>query len=147
MIDPEIVFCEGLARVPPAPMLIDPLVQLQALLNQASFWAQDRALADLEKAIAHSKPVYSGWKDSDLIGFARATSDGVYRATIWDVVVHPDCRGQGVGRYLVEQILVHPHMQVERVYLMTTYQQRFYEKIGFDHNSSITMVFYPQAGP
>jgi N-acetylglutamate synthase-like GNAT family acetyltransferase len=145
MIDLEIVFCEGLMRVKPESILTDPLVQLQALFNQSSFWAQDRSLADLEKAIAHSQPVYSGWKGSELIGFARATSDGVYRATIWDVVVHPDCRGQGIGRYLIEQILAHPHMQVERVYLMTTYQQRFYEKIGFEHNPSITMVFYPQA--
>jgi len=29
---------------------------------------------------------------------------------------------------------------VERVYLMTTYQQGFYEKIGFQTNNSTTMV-------
>jgi len=70
-----------------------------------------------------------------------ATSDGIYRATIWDVVIHPDYRGTGLGRKLVETVLSHPRMnRVERVYLMTTHQQRFYEQIGFECNSSTTMV-------
>jgi len=32
--------------------------------------------------------------------------------------------------------------RVERVYLTTTHQQRFYEQIGFQKNSSTTMVLY-----
>lgn len=80
-----------------------------------------------------------------LIGFARATSDGIYRATIWDVVVHPDYQGCGLGRKLVQTVLSHPQMnQVERVYLMTTHQQSFYEKIGFEPNASKTMVLHNQ---
>ncbi|EAZ92011.1 hypothetical protein CY0110_00095 [Crocosphaera chwakensis CCY0110] len=76
-----------------------------------------------------------------MIGFCRGTSDGVYRATIWDVVIHKDYQGLGLGRKLVETALSHPLMsQVERVYLMTTYQQNFYQKIGFQENKSTTMV-------
>ncbi len=119
------------------------LVQLQTLYELAAFWACDRAVADLAMAIAHSDPVISAWDGDLMVGFARATSDRIYRATIWDVVVHPDYQGAGIGRRLVETILRHPHVvQVERVYLMTTHQQSFYEKLGFAVNPSTTMVLH-----
>jgi ribosomal protein S18 acetylase RimI-like enzyme len=122
------------------------LYQLQELFNIGAFWAKGRSIEDLSIAISHSKPVISSYDGEKLIGFARATSDGIYRATIWDVVIHPEYRGLGLGTKLVEIILSHPHMQwVERVYLMTTYQKEFYEKIGFQTNSSTTMVFYKAA--
>jgi GNAT superfamily N-acetyltransferase len=76
-----------------------------------------------------------------LLGFARATGDAVYRAVIWDVVVDPAHQGQGIGRQLVETLIAHPLLNtVERVYLMTTFQQGFYEQLGFVKNASTTMV-------
>lgn len=117
--------------------------QLQKLFTLGAFWAKERNTEDLTEAIKNSEPVIAVWNKQQLIGFARATSDGVYRATIWDVVIHPDFRGTGLGSKLVETVLSHPRMsKVERVYLMTTHQQKFYEKIGFEQNSSTTMVIY-----
>jgi|GEM_PF-401584 len=122
------------------------LYQLQELLNISAFWAKGRTIEDLSIVIANSEPVISVSDGDRLIGFARATSDGIYRATIWDVVVHPDYRGSGVGSNLVKTVLSHPRMRwVERVYLMTTHQQDFYEKIGFKPNTTTTMVLCTQA--
>lgn len=121
------------------------LYQLQNLFNLAAFWAKGRSIKDLRTAIANSNPVISVWNEEQLIGFARATSDGIYRATIWDVVIHPEYQGKGLGIKLVETVLAHPVMQVERVYLMTTHQQKFYEKIGFQSNSTATMVLSNQS--
>ena len=119
------------------------LKELQELFNVAAFWAQDRQVEDLAIAIANSDPVISVWDRERMIGFARATSDGIYRGTIWDVVIHPDYQGAGLGRKLVQTVLSHPRMsRVERVYLMTTRQQKFYEHIGFEYNASTTMVLY-----
>jgi N-acetylglutamate synthase-like GNAT family acetyltransferase len=119
------------------------LKQLQELLQIAAFWAKERQVDDLALAIENSEPVITAWDKERLIGFARATSDGIYRATIWDVVIHPDYQGAGLGRRLVETVLGHPKMnRVERVYLMTTHQQHFYERIGFELNTSTTMVLY-----
>lgn len=119
------------------------LNQLCDLFKLAAFWAEDRRPSEMAKAIAHSKPVVTAWDDEQLIGFTRATSDGVFRATIWDVVIHPDYRGAGLGRRLVETLIAHPHMnKVERTYLMTTHQQSFYERIGFEQNSTTTMVLH-----
>jgi ribosomal protein S18 acetylase RimI-like enzyme len=133
----HIQFCDSKSRI--------DLDQLQELFQLGAFWAKDRSIEDFSIAIANSEPVISVWDGERLIGFARATSDGIYRATIWDVVVDPDYRGAGLGRKLVETVLSHPRMnRVERVYLMTTHQQSFYERIGFECNSSTTMVLYNQ---
>lgn len=119
--------------------------QIQVLFQQAAFWARERNREDLEIAINNSNPVVTVWDDDCLIGFARANSDGIYRATIWDVVIHSDYQGSGLGRKLVQTVLSHPLMcRVERVYLMTTYQQKFYERIGFQYNNSTTMILQNQ---
>jgi N-acetylglutamate synthase-like GNAT family acetyltransferase len=95
--------------------------------------------------------VVTVWNERQLIGFARAISDGIYRATIWDVIVHPDYQGAGLGRKLVETVLAHPRInRVERVYLMTTNQENFYRRIGFQSNATTTMVLfnrYPEEFP
>ncbi len=136
----HIQFRDGLAEAD-QPVTSTVLQKLQRLFQVGAFWAGERRLEDWEIAIANSYPIISVWDRQELIGFARATSDGIYRAMIWDVVVHPDYRGQGLGRQLVQTLLAHPRMnRVERIYLTTTHQQSFYEHIGFVSNSSTTMV-------
>ncbi len=119
--------------------------QLKSLFELSAFWAADRSFEDWKIAIENSVPTITVWDGDRLIGFSRATSDGVFRATIWDVVIHPEYRGVGLGRKMVETLLSHPQMnRVERVYLMTTHQQRFYERIGFEENQTTTMVLQNQ---
>ena len=129
----HIQFCIGRDRA--------DIAQIQELFKATAFWARERKIEDWEIAIGNSEPVVTVWDGSRTIGFARATSDGIYRATIWDVAIHPDYQGAGLGRQLVQTVLSHPRMcRVERVYLMTTYKQSFYERIGFQKNASTTMV-------
>ncbi len=131
----KIQFCDRAADI--------DLNQLKELFYITAFWGKDRKIEDLAIAIANSEPVISVWDGDRMIGFARATSDGIYRAAIWDVIIHPDYQGRGLGRKLIHTVLSHPRMsKVERIYLTTTYQQRFYEQIGFEYNSSTTMVLY-----
>ena len=108
------------------------LAQLQALLNGHSFWARGRSKRELKQMLKRSDAVVSAWKDTKLIGFGRATSDWVFRATLWDVVVAEDWQGQGVGRRVVESLLKDQALTgVERIYLMTTNSCGFYEQLGF----------------
>jgi ribosomal protein S18 acetylase RimI-like enzyme len=117
--------------------------QLQRLLAKTAFWARERNIDDLQIAIANSNPVVTVWDQQRLIGFARANSDGIYRAAIWDVIIDPDYQGVGLGRKLVQTVISHPLVnKVERVYLTTTHQQSFYERIGFKRNETTTMVLY-----
>jgi ribosomal protein S18 acetylase RimI-like enzyme len=134
MTDPQIEFRDGKSDI--------DLLQLQALFDAHAFWAKGRSIADLQVAIEHSDPTISMWDGAKLIGFARATSDGIYRAMIWDVVIDESYRGLGLGRRLVNTLIQHPKLAVvERVYLTTSHQQHFYEKLGFVRNDTATMIW------
>jgi len=106
--------------------------QLQALFADNSFWASGRSAKDLRRMLRGSEAAVSAWRGGQLVGFGRATSDGCYRAVLWDVVVARDVEGQGLGRQLVEGLLASPSVSgAERVYLMTTNSVGFYERLGF----------------
>ena len=82
--------------------------------------------------VTGSQAVASAWRGRRLVGFGRASSDGVFRAVLWDVVVASGEQGRGLGRQLVETLLKAPALAgVERVYLMTTNSAGFYAHLGF----------------
>ena len=113
------------------------LWKLQRLLDQHAFWAEGRSRAQLRRMLAGSAAVVSLWRGRRLVGFGRASSDGVFRAVLWDVVIPEDLQGQGLGRQLVEALLNTPPLQaVERVYLMTTNSAGFYRQLGFELEGS-----------
>ena len=108
------------------------LLKLQRLFNKHAFWASGRSIAQLRRLLAGSTVVITLWRDKRMVGFGRATSDGIYRAVLWDVVVAGDLQGCGLGRQVVEALLNAPSIStVERVYLMTTKSTDFYKQLGF----------------
>jgi ribosomal protein S18 acetylase RimI-like enzyme len=114
---------------------------LQQLLDDHSFWARGRSRAQLARMLAASQAAVSAWEGSRLVGFGRASSDGLFRATLWDVVVAEQQRGQGLGRRLVERLLDAPALrQVERVYLMTSNGAAFYQRLGFSPVEGQTLM-------
>ena len=52
-----------------------------------------------------STVVVSLWRGKRLVGFGRASSDGIHRAVLWDIVVAGDLQGRGLGRRVVEALL------------------------------------------
>jgi len=110
---------------------------LQQLLQEHTFWGRGRSITDLRLMLRGSAAVVSLWKKNELVGFGRASSDGVYRAVLWDVVVKNELQGHGNGRLIVEALLNHDAIKkTERIYLMTTNQQGFYEQIGFEQQTN-----------
>ncbi len=61
----------------------------------------------------------------------RGLSDEVRWATIVDVLVHPDYRGKGIGKEIVDRLLKKEEMQVRTIYLATPDMNKFYENLGF----------------
>jgi GNAT superfamily N-acetyltransferase len=105
--------------------------QLQALYHHA-IWAKGRDLDGIKRMLENTDYVFSAWDGPRLIGFARVLTDRIYRATLWDVVVHPDYQGQGVGEALIKTILSHPVLsKVDKFWLNTRDKQAFYERFGF----------------
>ncbi len=108
------------------------LLKLKTLLDKHAFWAKNRDLKDIQKLLSGSNVIISLWRGHRIIGFGRATSDGIYRAVLWDIVVADDLQGKGLGRKVVEAIIAMPKIKnVEKIYLMTTNSKDFYKQIGF----------------
>ncbi|NJO94295.1 MAG: GNAT family N-acetyltransferase, partial [Hydrococcus sp. RM1_1_31] len=80
------------------------LYELEELCDAVG-WAR-RPLRKVKKALEFSFLVISMWEVKSnrrrLIGFARATSDHAFNATIWDVVVHPAFQSKGLGKALMK---------------------------------------------
>jgi GNAT superfamily N-acetyltransferase len=50
-------------------------------------------------------------RERELIAFARALTDGIFKAVIFDVIVARPYRGRGVGRELMRRALGHPRIR------------------------------------
>ena len=95
-------------------------------------WARGRTVEEIRVMLENTDYNFSAWDGKRLIGFARVLTDRIYRATLWDVVVHPDYQKQGVGEELMNRVLSHPVLsKVEKFWLNTRDKFGFYEKFGF----------------
>ncbi len=122
--------------------------KLQKLLNQHAFWAQGRSTSQLRKILASSDVVISLWHGKRLVGFGRATTDGICRAVLWDIVVANDQQGVGLGRQVVEALLEAPAIkEVDRVYLMTTNSVDFYKQLGFQQATQQNLLVQQKIKP
>lgn len=125
------------------------LYELEELCDAVG-WSR-RPLRKVRKAMEHSFLVVSMWyvkgAKRRLIGFARATSDHAFNATIWDVVVHPDFQSQGLGKalmkYTIEKLR---NLDISNITLFADPQVvNFYNNLGFlvDPEGIKGMFWYP----
>ena len=88
-------------------------------LSEECYWSIGRSRAVVEKSIANSLcfGVYDGERQ---MGFARVVTDYATFAWLCDVFVDAACRGQGIGKWLVETVVAHPEMQGMRNFVLAT---------------------------
>jgi ribosomal protein S18 acetylase RimI-like enzyme len=125
------------------------LYELEELCNAVG-WAR-RPIRKVKKAIQHSYLVITMWEQRGnrrrLVGFSRATSDHAFNATIWDVVVHPDFQGRGLGKELMRQLI--KKLRSEDISNVTLFADpqvvEFYKGLGFmpDPEGIKGMFWYP----
>ena len=106
--------------------------KLLTLLKNNTSWAAIRNQKDIKTMLRKSSVVVSIWNDNQMIGFGRATTDGIFRAVLWDVVVEKRYQNKGLGKLIVQTILHSNKVsKVEKVYIMTTNCKTFYSNLGF----------------
>ena len=116
----------------PKGRLVKGLQKLKKLLDEETFWANERDYRSLRTMLFNSTEIISIWQEDCLIGFGRATSDKIYRAVLWDIVVKSEFKGVGIGKLIVENLINQKSIKnVERIYLMTTNKNSFYSRLGF----------------
>src|SRR5699024_5675513 len=76
---------------------------LMILYNDARWW-EDRQEKDIEQMLKQGISI-GAWEGQNLIGFARAVSDGKFRAYVEDVVVYKEHQKNGVGKEIVSRLL------------------------------------------
>ena len=103
-------------------------------LYKHEFWSHNRTQQDIAKMLAASDIIVGLVDECDrLIGFLRVLTDFVYRAFIFDVIVKPTHRNQGLGKTLLDSVVHHPQLQaVEFLGLYCLPEMvPFYERWGF----------------
>tara|TARA_B100000579_G_C22661414_1_gene771140 strand:- start:250 stop:714 length:465 start_codon:yes stop_codon:yes gene_type:complete len=119
----------------------DGLGQLKNLLEENTTWAKNRSLNQLKKTLKYSNVIVSLWKNRKIIGFGRASSDYVFRATLWDIVIKEEEQRNGNGKMIVRALLNNKAIKnVEKIYLMTSESENFYYQLGFKRNANQTLM-------
>lgn len=125
------------------------LYELEELCDAVG-WAR-RPLRKVKRALSYSFLVVSMWEvrgnKRRLIGFARATSDHAFNATIWDVVIHPKFQSQGLGKSMIKYMI--RQLRNEDISNITLFADPhvidFYRRLGFvlDPEGIKGMFWYP----
>ena len=110
-------------------------VQQLHRLYQNEWWTKGRTLQDVEVMVQHSDFVFGvlETQSSRLVGFARVLTDRVFKAFIFDVIVAPDYRNEGIGKELMEWLLEHPDLKSVSHFELYCLPEMapFYENWGF----------------
>jgi nitroimidazol reductase NimA-like FMN-containing flavoprotein (pyridoxamine 5'-phosphate oxidase superfamily)/ribosomal protein S18 acetylase RimI-like enzyme len=126
-------FLRGPAGTSLAPWLGAADAPAAAALTFGAYWNDGFSAATLAQAHLGSA-AWVGARDPSgaLVATARAIGDAEKRAWIYDVMVAPSLRAQGVGEAVMRLLLDHPALRrVRRVYLATRDAQAFYARLGF----------------
>ena len=97
-----------------------------------SYWAKTRPREYTDAAFANSL-VFGVYEGERLIGMARVVTDYCIVAYLCDVFIHEDCRGHGLGKWLMQSMLDHPDLKHIRRWLLATDDAHgLYSQFGFE---------------
>lgn len=103
---------------------------IHAFLSQ-SYWAENIPIETVQQSIDNSL-CFGVFHLGRQIGFARVITDKATFAYLADVFIDEAYRGQGLSKWLMEEIMAHPDLQgLRRMMLATRDAHGLYTKFGF----------------
>ncbi len=111
-------------------------------LYQNEWWTKNRDKKSIKIMLKNSDITIGVIKGKKLVAFARVLSDFIYKAEIFDVIVHPTYRKKGLGELLIREILNHKKLkQVQQFNLQCKSEVApFYEKFGFREVNGLKLM-------
>ena len=84
-----------------------PIIEEYFPLFETTGWNNEYFLTkdELNQSISDSYYAVSAYEDNKLIGFGRVVSDGVLHAMIYELIVHPDYQGEGIGSNILNMLV------------------------------------------
>ena len=105
-------------------------------LLRSSYWASERSLETIKISIANSV-CFSLFFDDVQVGFARVVTDFASVAYIADLIVDPEHRSKGLGKWLTEIIVNDSRWCSKFQFLATDDAHGLYEKYGFSTSDKL----------
>lgn len=107
-------------------------------LYRAQGWWPGRTAEQIATVLA-AAPAVGAWRGNELVGFARAVTDGLLRAYVEDMIVAPDLRHAGIGQALMDRLM----QELAPVPVVTLFCTAdlvpFYTASGLDATTQIVM--------
>lgn len=104
-------------------------------------WGRSRSLDQIEKMLNGTNLCFSVRYDDKLVAFCRLLTDFVFRGSLWDILVHPDHQGKGLGSRLIEYAMEHP--AVKNIPIITTFASElepFLKRHGFENREGLMIL-------
>ncbi len=111
------------------------LAQVESLLKK-SYWANERDLETIQVSINNSI-CFSLFHNKTQVGFGRVVTDFASVAYISDVIIDPEHRGKGLGKWLVEIMMNDPRWKTKFQFLVTDDAHSLYERFGFTNSHKL----------
>ena len=105
-------------------------------LLRSSYWASERSLETMKTSIANSI-CFSLFFNGGQVGFARVVTDFASVAYIADLIIHPDHRSKGVGKWMFGVIANDPRWNSKFQFLATDDAHGLYERFGFSGSNKL----------
>jgi GNAT superfamily N-acetyltransferase len=123
----------------PARLDVDAIY---GFLSTQAYWHRWRTRAQIEQQIRGAWRVVGIYvrETNELVGYARAISDGVSDAYLGDVYVLSEHRGQGLGKLLLRTMVDEGPGKNLRWILTTKDAHELYRKFGFAEPDERMMV-------
>jgi GNAT superfamily N-acetyltransferase len=104
-------------------------------LYRAAWWSEKRTPEAVRRLLEGSSLFFCIREQPGgrLVALARAITDGVYKAMVFDVIVHPEHQGRGLGVRVMDDLLAHPDLrdvQHVELYCLPALEP-FYDHWGF----------------
>lgn len=132
MSAPEYIFYDSKMAVLPA--------ELQELYR-FTHWGRSRTLDQIARMLAGTNLCFSVRYEGKLVAFCRILTDFVFRGSIWDILVHPDHQGKGIGSRMMTYALTHP--AVKDIPIITSYSSDlvpFLRRQGFEDREGLMIL-------
>ncbi|HLP37811.1 GNAT family N-acetyltransferase [Lacibacter sp.] len=104
---------------------------IHAFLSK-SYWAENIPMETVQRSIDNSIS-FGVFHLGRQIGFARVITDKATFAYLADVFIDEAYRGQGLSKWMMEEIMAHPDLQgLRRMMLATRDAHGLYAQFGFE---------------